>query len=247
MWRHQWRIYIIILFSEQLLIHHPKERWIICCPAWRNFSLNIQRLCGITCVTPVAFGASLAMLSLSYESGYISSECPRWWWLLPESVQSKGLKRWESTKLWLRSDEAKELCLNIPRQWACLIGSWKIYTSARRNYFDICFIWNITLLEFVLGNVAMRKSVCWHPGWWFQIFYFVYCHPDPWGNDPIWRAYFSNGWFNHQLDHLHSLKLTYPLKMMVFQFGISFSRGPIFSGVKMLVSGRVILWIYFPQ
>ena len=24
-------------------------------------------------------------------------------------------------------------------------------------------------------------------------------HPDPWGNDPIWRAYFSNGWLNHQL------------------------------------------------
>ena len=27
----------------------------------------------------------------------------------------------------------------------------------------------------------------------------VYFHPGPWGNDPIWRAYFSNGWFNHQL------------------------------------------------
>ena len=24
--------------------------------------------------------------------------------------------------------------------------------------------------------------------------------PRTWGNDPIWRAYFSNGWFNHQLD-----------------------------------------------
>ncbi len=30
-----------------------------------------------------------------------------------------------------------------------------------------------------------------------HIFYF---HPDPWGNDPIWRAYFSNGWLNNQLD-----------------------------------------------
>ena len=27
--------------------------------------------------------------------------------------------------------------------------------------------------------------------WWFQIFFYV--HPEPWGNDPIWRAYFSNG------------------------------------------------------
>ncbi len=23
--------------------------------------------------------------------------------------------------------------------------------------------------------------------------------PIPWGNDPIWRAYFSDGWFNHQV------------------------------------------------
>ncbi len=29
-----------------------------------------------------------------------------------------------------------------------------------------------------------------------MIFYF---HPEPWGNDPIWRSYFSDGWFNHQL------------------------------------------------
>ena len=28
---------------------------------------------------------------------------------------------------------------------------------------------------------------------------FKYFHPDPWGNDPIWRAYFSDGSFNHQL------------------------------------------------
>ena len=29
-----------------------------------------------------------------------------------------------------------------------------------------------------------------------NIFYF---HPDPWGNDPIWRAHiFQMGWFNHQ-------------------------------------------------
>ena len=27
--------------------------------------------------------------------------------------------------------------------------------------------------------------------WWFQIF--CYFHPEPWGNDPIWRTYFSNG------------------------------------------------------
>ncbi len=26
--------------------------------------------------------------------------------------------------------------------------------------------------------------------WWFQIFFYVY--PEPWGNDPTWRAYCSN-------------------------------------------------------
>ena len=30
-------------------------------------------------------------------------------------------------------------------------------------------------------------------GWWFHFKYFWNFHPDPWGNDPIWRAYFSNG------------------------------------------------------
>ena len=27
--------------------------------------------------------------------------------------------------------------------------------------------------------------------WWFQ--FFLCFHPDPWGKDPIWRAYFSGG------------------------------------------------------
>ena len=35
-------------------------------------------------------------------------------------------------------------------------------------------------------------------GWW-QLKYFV-IFISIWGNDPIWRAYFSTGWFNHQLD-----------------------------------------------
>ena len=35
----------------------------------------------------------------------------------------------------------------------------------------------------------------WHPlegagGWWFNLFSF---QPQPWGNDPIWRAYFFQG------------------------------------------------------
>ena len=30
--------------------------------------------------------------------------------------------------------------------------------------------------------------------------YFGYFHPKPWGRFPLWRAYFSDGWLNHQLD-----------------------------------------------
>ena len=36
--------------------------------------------------------------------------------------------------------------------------------------------------------------------WWFQIFFIF---TPIWGKFPIWRAYFSDGWFNHQPD-LHS-------------------------------------------
>ena len=39
-----------------------------------------------------------------------------------------------------------------------------------------------------LGVTAPTRYV--RQDWWFQIFFF---HPDPWGNDPIWRAYFSIG------------------------------------------------------
>ena len=44
-----------------------------------------------------------------------------------------------------------------------------------------------------------------------------YIHPDPMGNDPIWRAYFSAGWFNHQVLKTYHLpgKVTYPLPMVV--------------------------------
>ena len=38
----------------------------------------------------------------------------------------------------------------------------------------------------------------WITGWWFPI---LFMFTPIWGNDPIWRAYFSKGgWFNHQPD-----------------------------------------------
>ncbi len=53
-------------------------------------------------------------------------------------------------------------------------------------------------------------------GWWFEIFFMF---TPTWGNDPIWRAYFWDGWFIHQLGMLHPdsgvwrkrlWKITYP-------------------------------------
>ena len=41
--------------------------------------------------------------------------------------------------------------------------------------------------------------------WWFQTFFIF---TPIWGNDPIWRAYFSDGWFNHQLVILRILMFT---------------------------------------
>ena len=34
---------------------------------------------------------------------------------------------------------------------------------------------------------------------WFQIFFMFI---PTWGDDPIWREYFSDGWFNHQLEKI---------------------------------------------
>ena len=55
---------------------------------------------------------------------------------------------------------------------------------------------------------------------------------------------FQNSWKHQRSQNflvIHSLKLTafLPLKMMVSKFGISFSKGPLFSGGELLVSGRV--------
>ena len=58
--------------------------------------------------------------------------------------------------------------------------------------------------------------------WWFQIC--VCFHPEAWGNDPIWRAYFSvfqMGW-NHQLEN------QWPL----FNFWMEFWDMPISSGAR---------------
>ncbi len=36
--------------------------------------------------------------------------------------------------------------------------------------------------------------------YWVVVSNIFYFHPEPWGNDPIWWAFFSKGWLNHQLE-----------------------------------------------
>ena len=49
--------------------------------------------------------------------------------------------------------------------------------------------------------------------WWFHVFFFI----PTWRNDPIWRAYFSNGWFNHQLEWAFPKIWFFPRKIIQFQ------------------------------
>ena len=36
----------------------------------------------------------------------------------------------------------------------------------------------------------------------FKMFQIFFIFTPTWGNDPFWRAYFSDGWFNHQLAYI---------------------------------------------
>ncbi len=52
--------------------------------------------------------------------------------------------------------------------------------------------------------------------WWFQIF-FIFI--PTWRNDPIWRAHFSNGWLNHQLDSDSMLWWAFGNGVLPFKLG----------------------------
>ena len=50
---------------------------------------------------------------------------------------------------------------------------------------------------------SFLSYVLWAPKktrWWFQIYFFFLIFTRIWGNDTFWRAYFSDGRFNHQLE-----------------------------------------------
>ena len=54
----------------------------------------------------------------------------------------------------------------------------------------ICLAWRWSFVGYLVGNKR-----CGSGG---NSKIFGICTPKIWRNDPIWRAYFSDGWFNHQ-------------------------------------------------
>ena len=70
---------------------------------------------------------------------------------------------------------------------------------------------------------------------WFQIL-FIFT-PNVWGNDPIWRAYFSDGWFNH---HLGTRWLFVASRLLFFFFRAEVQRAESF-----FLGGEVLyMWIF---
>ena len=81
----------------------------------------------------------------------------------------------------------KKACVLQPKNWQ-QNNSPKI----SRNFSPHCND-NTSKLIFNMGVLTPMKRPDWTPigtRWWFLIFLFS---PDPWGDDPIWRAYFSKG------------------------------------------------------
>ena len=83
------------------------------------------------------------------------------------------------------------------------------------GYWEISWLWKLNeskrregLEGFLLGRVPHWEG--WDVGfavkyctrWCFWIFFIF---TPSWGNDLIWQAYFSNGWFNHQLGNPSTL------------------------------------------
>ena len=68
--------------------------------------------------------------------------------------------------------------------------------SSCRRRFEVNQWFSISIASIGSNLQRYQYSLTMFSSWWFQIF--VIFTPT-WGIGPIWRAYFSNGWLNHQL------------------------------------------------
>ncbi len=92
--------------------------------------------------------------------------------------------------IWMRHRQHLFMIPSIYAQlpWLFFLGdlSWVPKNLPRGKCSEI-----LSLTEKPLCQKINQFEVRKYARWWFQIFF--YFHPDTWGNDPIWRAYFSNG------------------------------------------------------
>ncbi len=63
-------------------------------------------------------------------------------------------------------------------------------------------IWQPDFLGRLVGNFKKPTFA----GWWQLNFFSEFSPLPPWGNEPIWRAYFSNVTCNHQLCFIFSVR-----------------------------------------
>ncbi len=98
-------------------------------------------------------------------------------------------------KQWLYSQVGLGSCFNF-RIYPSLkqtTRTWKLMVSGLYLPFGARPIFRGDLFVFKEGYIKVSQQK--RSRWWFQTF--VIFIPT-WGDDPIWRAYFSDGWFSHQ-------------------------------------------------
>ncbi len=93
------------------------------------------------------------------------------------------------------------LHLEVKSRWFCCFSVWNPVGS----WSNLCrFCFDSALVILMIGAVSQKGecfvwSMVWTLGGGFNDFFFVFT-PDPWKDDPIWGAYFSDGWIKiHQL------------------------------------------------
>ena len=103
------------------------------------------------------------------------------WWF---SCGYTYAPRWNKEKL--EKARLGQNWTNVCHLLQQLVGAHYLVGCSTRTFRRGWLIWR----EYQAGDKTMARL-------WFQrLFMFI----PTWGNDLIWRAYLSNGWFNHQLD-----------------------------------------------
>ncbi len=123
--------------------------------------------------------------------------------LIPSSLSFHPLQQHSKRKVYL-------MISPLPTLPRCHSMAWHL-GSTPASYANGNGIYGIGIVHDIYLQCQRGGTCCWHVGcrscdenwnvrWCVQIFW-NYFHPDPWGNDPIWRSYFQMGW-NHHLGKL---------------------------------------------